>query len=180
METAWNAIKYGLRHRTPLPVNPLEYPHDLQAIRASFVTLYRSGALRGCIGHLEAELPLVADIAQNAFAAAFRDPRFAPLTEAEMQQLAIHISILSPSEPLLFDSEQDLLNKIRPGVDGLILKEGHHQGTFLPSVWASLPEKSRFLDQLKQKAGLPPDYWSETLQVFRYETESFPNSTTSH
>ncbi len=173
LQVARDSIAHGLRTGRPLAVDPADFDPELQERRASFVTLNRHGRLRGCIGHLEAIQPLVADVAENAFNAAFRDPRFPPLTAGEFDDLEVHISVLSPPEPLAFDSEADLLEKIRPGVDGLILEEGPYRGTFLPSVWEQLPERGQFLAQLKMKAGLPPDYWSDTLKVYRYTTESF-------
>jgi len=145
----------------------------LRELRASFVTLTQRGALRGCIGHLQAVSPLVVDVANNAFAAAFRDPRFPPLAERERADLVIQISVLTPAEPMAFASEQDLIAQLQPGVDGLILQDGSHQGTFLPSVWDSLSDPASFLAHLKLKAGLPADYWSRTLTVSRYRTESF-------
>jgi AmmeMemoRadiSam system protein A len=154
-------------------VTPSEYHRDLKAIRASFVTLNRHGRLRGCIGHLEAVQPLVNDVAENAFAAAFRDPRFAPLTQSEWPDVEIHLSILTPPEPMEFTDEADLVRQIRPGEDGLILRDGPNRGTFLPSVWESLPEPVDFLIHLKHKAGLAANHWSEQLEVHRYRTESF-------
>ena len=173
LELAHASIRHGLDHGRPLSVRAKDFPEPLRAQRASFVTLERQGALRGCIGHLEAVEPLVQDVAKNAFAAAFRDPRFAPLSESELAELALHISVLTPSTELEFESEQDLIAKLRPGIDGLILQEGAARGTFLPSVWESLPEPQQFLAQLKRKAGLPIDHWSERIRVFRYETEAF-------
>jgi AmmeMemoRadiSam system protein A len=129
--------------------------------------------LRGCIGHLEATLPLVEDVAENAFSAAFRDPRFPALRDTEYAALELHISVLTPAEPLDCNSESDLLRQMRPYQDGLILAEGLRRGTFLPSVWEQLPEPREFLRHLKRKAGLPDDYWSPSLQIYRYETESF-------
>lgn len=168
------SIRHGLNHGMPLKVDASEYAEELREIRACFVTLNRNGNLRGCIGHLEAVIPLVEDVAENAFSAAFRDPRFPPLGEREMDGLEIHISVLTPSSPMQFTSEDDLLSQIRPGIDGLILEDGRHRGTFLPSVWESLPTAELFLQHLKQKAGLPANYWSPTLRVARYQTESFP------
>lgn len=139
--------------------------------RATFVTLEIGGQLRGCIGMLEAHRPLANDVAENAFSAAFRDPRFPPLSDVEFDDLEISISVLSPPEEMSFSSEKDLLDQIRPGIDGLILEEGFRKGTFLPSVWEQLSEKEAFLEHLKQKAGLPPGYWSDTLRVFRYTAE---------
>lgn len=173
LETARASIRHGLETGTPLRVDVAAYPPELQAQRASFVTLNRGGQLRGCIGHLEAIQPLIADIAENAFAAAFQDPRFPPLDPREYADLSVHISVLSPPEPMHFSSEEDLLRQLQPGVDGLILSDGGYRGTFLPSVWESLPQPRQFLNELKRKAGLPSDYWSDTLQVARYHTESF-------
>ena len=156
---------------SPLPV---DCPNELQEERATFVTLTINGALRGCIGRLEACRPLVEDVAENARAAAFEDPRFEPLSEDEFRQIEIYISVLSPLEEMSFASEADLLQQIRPGEDGLILQDGARRGTFLPSVWKELPDAERFLMHLKMKAGLPNTYWSDTLRVFRYTAEYFP------
>lgn len=139
--------------------------------RATFVTLEIAGQLRGCIGTLEAYRPLAEDVAANALAAACHDPRFPPLSPAECPEIKISISVLSSPEEILFSSENDLLGQIRPGMDGLILQEGIQRGTFLPSVWEQLPEKELFFEHLKQKAGLPFGYWSDTLRVFRYQSE---------
>lgn len=172
-EIALQAIKYGLEQENHLPVDTSRYPRSLQNLGASFVTLNRNGQLRGCIGTLEAHQPLVNDVAYNAYAAAFNDPRFPALTEDELDDLELHVSVLTPAEPMEFNSEEDLLAQIRPGIDGLVLEDGFHRGTFLPAVWESLPDKITFLRHLKQKAGLPPDYWSSTIKVSRYITESF-------
>ena len=139
---------------------------------ATFVTLEIGGELRGCIGTLEAFQPLIVDTAENAYAAAFRDPRFPPLAAIEFKLLDVHISILGTPEPMAFTSEEDLLSQLRPGVDGLILSEHGRRGTFLPAVWESVTDPREFLGYLKQKAGLPRDYWSRTVQVQRYVTTS--------
>ncbi|MCB2262296.1 MAG: AmmeMemoRadiSam system protein A [Candidatus Thiosymbion ectosymbiont of Robbea hypermnestra] len=170
---ARQSIAHGLDQGGPLPVVPAEYPPALRAQRAAFVTLQLGGGLRGCIGHLEAIQPLVLDVAENAFAAAFRDPRFPPLTRPELARLTIEISVLTPSQPLACTSEEELLRLLEPGRDGLILEDGAARGTFLPTVWESLPDPRDFLRHLKQKAGLPPDHWSERVRVERYRTESF-------
>lgn len=138
-----------------------------------FATSSTRGELRGCIGHLEAVQPLVSDVAENAFAAAFRDPRFQSLTRPELARIAIELSVLTPSQPLSFAPEAELLRMLEPGRDGLILEEGAARGTFLPTVWDSLPEPRTFLRHLKQKAGLRPDHWSDRVRVRRYRTESF-------
>lgn len=172
LEIARESIRHGLAHGKPLSVR--DEDAALLQPGASFVTLNLHDELRGCIGSLEAHQPLVKDVAQNAFSAAFRDPRFPPLTDREFAALDLHISILSPSEPLHFSSESDLLRQLRPGIDGLVLSDGYRRGTFLPQVWEQLPEPAEFLAHLKRKAGLPVNYWSPTLQVERYTVDSIP------
>ncbi|MCP5231053.1 MAG: AmmeMemoRadiSam system protein A [Zoogloeaceae bacterium] len=173
LEIARASIRHGLHSGTPLRVSVDEFEPALRAPRATFVTLNREGRLRGCIGMLAAVRPLIEDVAENAFAAAFRDPRFPPLGAGEYDDLDVHISVLSPAVPMQFESEADLLSQMRPGVDGLILGDRGRRGTFLPSVWEQLPTRELFLAHLKQKAGLSPTHWSDTLTVERYTTESF-------
>lgn len=174
LRLANDSIRHGLATGKPVKVQASDYADELQAQRASFVTLNRHGDLRGCIGHLEAIMPLVEDVVENAFAAAFRDPRFPHLRELELEGLDIHISVLTPATPMSFSSEEELIAQLRPGIDGLILEDGANRGTFLPSVWESLPEPADFFRHLKLKAGLSPIHWSDSLKVSRYETESFP------
>lgn len=140
---------------------------------AAFVTLKKNDQLRGCIGSLSAYRPLCDDIAENAFAAAFRDPRFSSVTDTELDDIELSISVLTPPEMVIFTSEQDLIAQLRPGVDGLIMTEGGNRGTFLPSVWENCPQAESFLNHLKMKAGLPASYWSGTIKVERYETVSW-------
>lgn len=173
LDVARRSIEHGLATGRPWSVSPSEYPPDLKAVRASFVTLQHAGQLRGCIGHLEAVQPLVVDVAENAFAAAFRDPRFRPLSAQEWPQIDLHLSILTPAEPMRFRDEADLIQQLQPGEDGLILQDGPYRGTFLPSVWESLPDPVDFLVHLKHKAGLASNHWSDRIQVSRYRTESF-------
>jgi len=170
---ARRSIEQGLMSGQPLAVIPSEYHRDLKIVRASFVTLQKSGQLRGCIGHLEAVQPVVVDVTENAFAAAFRDPRFNPLTNAEWPDVDVHLSLLTPPEPMQFADEADLIGQIRPGEDGLILQDGPNRGTFLPSVWESLPDPVDFLVQLKYKAGLAANHWSDRMEIYRYHAESF-------
>jgi AmmeMemoRadiSam system protein A len=170
---AANAIEQGLRSEHVEPALD-RFDEALRRERASFVTLQIEGRLRGCIGTLEAVRPLALDVFANARSAAFRDPRFGPVTEVEWARLDIHVSILSLPEEMRFASESDLLAQLRPGVDGLVLEEGARRGTFLPSVWETLSESRDFLSQLKRKAGLPQDYWSRSLRVSRYTTQSIP------
>jgi len=150
-----------------------DYSPALQQERATFVTLNINSELRGCIGTLEAHEPLVIDVANNARSAAFHDPRFEPLTQAEFERLQIHISILGIPEPMEFNSEQNLIEQLQPGIDGLILSAAGRRGTFLPSVWESLKTSEEFFKHLKLKAGLPPTFWSDDIKVERYTTESF-------
>ena len=165
------SIEAGLRGER-LAVKTADYPPALREPHATFVTLHVGTALRGCVGSLETRRPLVEDVAHNARAAAFEDTRFAPLTPVEFGRLQIHISVLGAPESLPSGSEADVLRQLRPGVDGLILEEGMHRGTFLPAVWDELPAPRDFLRQLKRKAGLPVEYWSRTIRVRRYTVES--------
>jgi AmmeMemoRadiSam system protein A len=173
LRVARQSIEHGLRHGRPMRVDPADFAEPLRPIRATFVTLQLAGKLRGCIGTLEAREPLVIDVAEHSYAAAFEDPRFEPLSIDEFPELEVHISILSPAEPIRFDSEKDLLAQLQPGIDGLILRLGHRRATFLPSVWESLREPGQFLAHLKQKAGLAPDSWSDRMEFERYGTDSF-------
>ena len=170
---ARDAISHEMASAGRAVFNPGD-SEGLMEKRATFVTLTIEGALRGCIGRLEAFRPLAEDVAANACAAAFDDPRFMPLSAEELDQIEIHISVLSPPEEMVFSSEEDLLAQIRPGIDGLIFQEGGRRGTFLPSVWEELPEKELFLMHLKVKAGVSESYWSDSLQVFRYTADYFP------
>jgi AmmeMemoRadiSam system protein A len=169
---AKSSIEAGLQTGRPLRINLADYTVPLREKRATFVTLQKNKQLRGCIGRLEATRPLVEDVVENAFCAAFQDPRFPPLSRDEVDALAIHLSLLTPAEPLVFTSEPDLLRQLQPGIDGLILEAGFHRGTFLPSVWESLPDPKQFLRHLKQKAGLAADYWSDEIKLSRYRTET--------
>lgn len=165
------SIQQGLVTGQPGTVNLADYSEALNALRATFVTLELDAQLRGCIGMLEAIRPLALDVAENAFSAAFQDRRFSPLAPREMDHLALHISILSPAELMHFNSEVDLLMQLQPQVDGLILVEGGRRATFLPSVWETLSDPVEFLMQLKRKAGLPSQYWSDSIKAYRYTTD---------
>lgn len=143
-------------------------PAWLQEPGASFVTLTQGGQLRGCIGSLEAWRPLGEDVQANAVAAALRDPRFTPLRAAELSITRIEVSLLSAAVGMEFESEQQVLSQLRPGVDGVVLQYGQARGTFLPQVWESLPDPESFLAQLKRKAGLPADFWHEDIVLSRY------------
>ncbi|HVB47270.1 MAG TPA: AmmeMemoRadiSam system protein B [Burkholderiales bacterium] len=143
---------------------------------ASFVTLTMDGALRGCIGSLQAERPLGEDVAANALHAAFRDPRFPALTRAEWPRVETEVSLLSTARPMRFADEADLLAQVRPGEDGLILECAGRRGTFLPQVWESLPDKRRFLEELRRKAGLPADTPLARCRLSRYQVRKWRES----
>ena len=140
---------------------------------ATFVTLTLHDQLRGCIGSLEARRSLLEDVRANAVASAFRDPRFAPLSKEEFAEVVIDVSVLSKPEPVSFSSEQDALAQLHRGQDGVILEYGMHRATYLPQVWAQLPDPQSFIDNLKEKAGLPEDFWSEDIKLWRYTVQKF-------
>lgn len=173
LDIARRSITFGLERGRALRIDIADFEESLRKEAATFVTLHEQGELRGCIGALQAYQPLVADVAEHAYAAAFSDPRFPPVAEAELPHLTISISVLGQPEAMHFESETDLLRQLRPGLDGLILEDGRHRGTFLPSVWESLPEPEHFWRHLKSKAGLPSNHWSDSLRVSRYTTFSF-------
>jgi AmmeMemoRadiSam system protein A len=164
------AIDHGLAHGEPPPLRLETYPEALSLPAASFVTLLYGGHLRGCIGSLTPQRPLALDVAMNAYAAAFRDPRFPALTAAELARLMLEVAVLNAPETLPCSSEDELIAQLRPHVDGLILEEGTRRATFLPKVWEMLPRAEDFLRELRLKAGFMPDYWSETLRFARYTT----------
>jgi hypothetical protein len=135
---------------------------------ATFVTLTKSGALRGCIGSLQPARALREDVAHNALGAAFRDPRFPAMSAAEWPQCRVEVSLLSTPKPMRFADEADLLAQIQAGEDGLILEADGRRGTFLPQVWEDLPDKRLFLAHLLKKAGLPADTRLTRCRVSRY------------
>jgi len=170
---AKQSILHGLQTGLVLHVNSDDYAKDLQQQLSCFVTLHEHGQLRGCIGALEAFQPLINDVAEHAFSAAFKDPRFSALHQNEFENIDIEISVLGKSESMQFKSEDDLLSQIRPEVDGLIFEYGYNRGTFLPSVWEQLPRTTDFLQHLKIKAGLDKNWWRDDVRISRYETFSF-------
>lgn len=171
---AVDTLQYALNHHGKMPgISLSDFPESLRRKGACFVTLEKNGSLRGCIGSLEARLPLVEDVAKNTVSAAFADPRFPPLQSSEMNDVQISLSVLSPAEAMTVSDEEDLLRQLRPDIDGLILQDGYNRATFLPSVWQQLPQKQQFLNHLKQKAGFGTSYWSDSLKFWRYTTEYF-------
>lgn len=158
----------------PLPAPALkDLPATLSSPGASFITLTREGRLRGCRGTLEPRLALAHDVWRNAWASAFDDPRFEPLSQEELADLAVAISLLSPLEPLAAVTEQELVALLEPGRHGLVIAYGERRATFLPQVWSSLPAPGDFLGELKAKAGLPRDFWSPAIEAWRYTVQSF-------
>jgi AmmeMemoRadiSam system protein A len=143
---------------------------------ATFITLTCAGSLRGCIGSLEAERPLRVDVESNARAAAFSDPRFPPVSIREYHEIEVEVSLLSSLQPVAVESETQALTLLRPGVDGVLLEYGQRRSTFLPQVWKQLPEPRAFLAHLKQKAGLPADFWTEEIRLSRYTVTKWRDS----
>lgn len=147
---------------------PQNYPCVFEESGACFVTLTKSGQLRGCIGSVIAHRPLIMDLIKNAHSAAFADPRFKPLTSEELYAIDIEVSLLSSPEKILFKTEDELMEQIVPRRDGIIIRDGNYQAVFLPCVWEQLPDKTEFMQALKQKAGLKKSYFSETFTAFRF------------
>ena len=145
----------------------------LRATAASFVTLRDAGELRGCIGTVDAHRALGDDVTHNAHAAAYRDPRFAPLAEHERERLEVEVSVLSARVPLAAQSEAEAARALRPNIDGVVLEYDSLRATFLPQVWESLPDPIDFLAELRRKARLPARFWHPQLKVSRYTVEKF-------
>ena len=148
-----------------------KHPHVFNEQGACFVTIKKNGELRGCIGSIVAHRPLIFDLVNHAQNAAFKDPRFNPLDKSELKDIKIDISLLSEPVQIQFNDEQDLLDKIVPFKDGIIIRDGQYQAVYLPSVWEEIPDKINFMQSLKMKAGLPPEYFSKTFEAFRFYTD---------
>jgi AmmeMemoRadiSam system protein A len=172
LRTAASAIEAGLLRPASHPPDPAGLPADLRNDRASFVTLTIEGRLRGCCGSLEPRRPLVTDVWLNAGASAFRDPRFEPLHVREWPQVDLEVSVLSPLERVVVGSEAELLGRLQPGQDGLVIAWRSTRATFLPKVWEQLGEPGEFLRHLKHKAGWREDFWAADVEIWRYSTES--------
>lgn len=162
----------------PLPeVDEKSLAPELKEKKACFVTLTKNGQLRGCIGHIYPTEPLYKAVIENAQAAAIYDTRFEPVRPAEVDQIEIEISILTEPQLLAYDTVDDLLKKLRPGIDGVILNLDGRRSTFLPQVWEQLPDKVDFLNHLSMKAGMPADAWRKpSTKVFTYQVEKFKES----
>lgn len=140
----------------------------------SFVTLTRSGELRGCIGALEPRVSLAEDVQEHAVAAALQDYRFAPVQPEELSLIEIEISRLTPQKKLEYHQPEDLLKLLRKGIDGVVIRYGMYRATFLPQVWEKLPDPETFLNHLCQKMGAPGNLWrKEKLEIYTYQVEEF-------
>ena len=171
LKVARHAIQYGLTYKSP-PLLELEnYTPQLQAKAATFVTLKETNKLRGCIGTLEAYQPLIQDVAEHAYAAAFNDPRFPPVNSIEEPMLHISISLLSSPDTISLNNEQELVAQLEPRKTGLILEYGPHKATYLPSVWEQISSPQEFVSQLKRKAGLAEQFWDDSMTFKTYYCE---------
>jgi AmmeMemoRadiSam system protein A len=160
---------------------PPDLADDLLEAKGCFVTLTRAEQLRGCIGNIYPEFPLAEAVARNAFQAAMNDPRFSAVGAQELLEIAIEVSVLTVPAPLAFESPSDLLQKLQPHRDGVVLMIGSHRSTFLPQVWEKLPEPSQFLDHLSIKAGLSAQAWRRSgTEVLTYQVEAFSESELQH
>jgi AmmeMemoRadiSam system protein A len=146
----------------------------LGAAGATFVTLRKGEALRGCIGSLQAHRPLREDVRANARAAAFRDPRFAPLQRAEFERISVEVSLIGAAVPVEAATEDDALSQLVPGEDGVVLRRQALHATFLPQVWDQLGDRREFLRELRRKAGLAPDFWDAEIRLERYRVVRYP------
>jgi AmmeMemoRadiSam system protein A len=170
---ARQAIEQGLAEFRWVAMPSMELPAPLVENRGSFVTLRIDKQIRGCCGTLAASRSVSEDVWRNAWAAAFADPRFSPLEPEEWADVHLHIAVLSPLERLDVGSEADLVSKLRPNVDGIVLSREDAHATFLPEVWEQIAEPAEFLRHLKQKAGWPATSWSPHIVVQRFTVESF-------
>jgi AmmeMemoRadiSam system protein A len=174
MALARQALEAAVKGQ-PLPYLDLEgLPQPLRSTGVAFVTLTIGGELRGCIGGLEASLPLAEDVRQHAAAAAMQDYRFPPVCPEDLPHIKIEISRLTVPQPLNYNCPEDLLSRLRPGIDGVVLVDGMRRATFLPQVWERIPEPGQFLSLLCQKMGASPSLWQRRpLNVLVYQVEEF-------
>jgi AmmeMemoRadiSam system protein A len=174
LRLAREALENGVRGKKLPVLDKTSLTPQLMENGASFVTLTINRELRGCIGALEAYQPLVDDVREHAIAAALQDPRFPPVSESELSKIHIEVSYLTAPQPLEYNGSADLLAKLRPHVDGVILKDGYRRATFLPQVWEQIPDPEDFLSHLCAKMGASKNLWRNTqLQVQVYQVEEF-------
>ena len=177
LKIAREAITCAVRNEQLEKIKLQEYSKLLRDPGASFVTLTIRGKLRGCIGTLKANQPLVLDVQEHAVAAAMEDYRFPVVCEEELQSINIEISRLTPVHLMDYSTQEDLVSKIRVNVDGVLIKANGRRATFLPQVWEKVPDPEQFLSQLCMKMGAPPDLWREKhLQIYTYQVEKFKES----
>lgn len=174
LEIARESLTLSVQGKALPELNLQDLSQALQADGASFVTLTESGQLRGCIGALEAYQPLAQDVQEHAMAAALEDYRFPQVRPDELPLIEIEVSVLTPKVLLDYDDAEDLLRKLRPGVDGVVLQDGFRKATFLPQVWDQLPQPEQFLAHLCQKMGASSNLWQRKhLTVFTYQVQEF-------
>jgi len=174
LKLAREALEAGVRGQELQPIKLKSMPPRLQEDGASFVTLTIGGRLRGCIGALEANCPLAVDVRDHAIAAALQDFRFPNVEPKELPQIEIEVSRLTVPVPLEYSTPEDLLSKLRPGIDGVLLRDGTRRATFLPQVWEKISAPAEFLDNLCYKMGAEPDLWRKKhLDVSIYQVEEF-------
>lgn len=174
LRLARQTLETVIRDRSRLHIDLEKYTPRLQENGASFVTLTRHEALRGCIGTLEAYQPLVQDVCEHAEAAALEDYRFPPVRPEELEKINIEISVLTPAVPFEYTTPDELMKRLKPGIDGVVLHDGRHRATFLPQVWEQLPEPEDFLSHLCAKMGAASDLWRhKLLRVSTYQVVEF-------
>jgi AmmeMemoRadiSam system protein A len=171
LDIAKEAIKVKFKNTTINKEELIKKYPELKEEGAVFVTLKEKGNLRGCIGSIIAHRPLIDDLIHNAQSAAFKDPRFIPLREEELNDIEIEVSLLTPYKELPYKDKEDLKKKIKPNIDGVILKYGSHQATFLPQVWEELPDFELFFAHLCQKAGLRANCLDYHPEIYIYQVE---------
>lgn len=174
LKIAREALENGVLGKPP-PVLQLEQlSNNLRKAGASFVTITRRGMLRGCIGALEPYQELVEDVIEHAAAAALEDYRFPPVQPDELSEICIEISCLTVPKILEYENDQDLMARLRPGVDGVVVRDGFRRATFLPQVWEKIPQPANFMSQLCQKMGASADLWRrKKLEILTYQVEEF-------
>jgi len=174
LNLARESIEYYFDNHKLLKIIPSQVPEKLQAKQACFITLTINNNLRGCVGHTEPIQSLYLDVVENAVSAAFDDSRFSPLNKEEFDKVKIEVSILSTPTELIFSSPEELLKKLRAGIDGVIIQNGNNSATYLPQVWETFPDKIDFLNSLCEKAGLSADAWKKnSIKVWVYTVEMF-------
>ena len=174
LRLARQALEMGVRGQKLSQLDLESMPQRLQEQGASFVTLTIQGELRGCIGTLEPSQSLADDVREHAVAAALQDYRFPDVKPEELPQIKIEVSRLTLPSPLEYSTPEDLLDQLRPGIDGVFLRDGERRATFLPQVWEKIPDPAEFLDNLCYKMGAPTDLWrNKHLDVSIYQVEEF-------